>query len=142
MKRLDKSTGSSQYCHPMFRLPPLVRRCFAAFATLTVLVAPVTQVAHAQAMTHAAQECAHPASSHQHAPASSPHTQQHQHGGTCCDFCATGCATTIPLPVRATAIATPIARDAVVAGAPARSIRIVRLPHAFPFSLAPPLPTA
>jgi hypothetical protein len=125
----------------MLCLPLAFRRCFAAFAALIVLFAPITQVAHAQAMTRVAPECAPPASSHQHAPSSKPHTQQHHHDGACCDFCGAGCAAALALPARVTPLATLISGECMAAGAPTRRFRLARLPHAFPFSLAPPLPT-
>ena len=140
--RLDYAPGSPQYCHLMPRLPLPVRRCLAAFAALIVLLAPVTQLAHAQAMAHPAAACAHGEMAHGHAPASSRPSQQHSHGGACCDFCGACCATALALPTRAGLLAAPIAAACPADGAPSRTIRVVRLPHAFPFSLAPPLPTA
>jgi hypothetical protein len=126
----------------MIRPSPFVRRWFAAFAAVMVLFAPVTQVAHAQAMlAHVAADCDHPAMAHQQMPASGHHTQQHQHGGTCCDFCATGCATAVVLLSRAAAIPTPAIHEAVVASVMVVSIRIAPAPHLLPFSQAPPLLT-
>ena len=125
----------------MSRLAPPLRRVFAAFAAVTVLFAPVAQVAHAQAMNHAAAECAHP-TTHQHMPGSSQHGAPHQHAGTCCDFCSTGCATTVLLSSGATVLATPVAGARVTVVVPALLIRTAPSPHLLPFSLAPPLSIA
>ena len=139
--RLDIRIGSPQYCRLMIRLPPPLRRVFAAFAAVMVLFAPVTQVAHAQAMTHAAADCEHP-TTHQHVPASSEHSQNHQHAGTCCDICSTGCAAIALLSAEPTAVPSGIAHDIVISSLTARSLRNARAPHLLPFSQAPPLRTA
>jgi hypothetical protein len=123
----------------MPRLSPPIRRFFAAFAAVMVLLAPATQVAHAQAMlAHGAVNCDQPAMAHQQMPASGHHAQPHQHGGACCDFCATGCATAVVLLSRGAAIPASAILDAVVARVPAVSIRIAPAPHLLPFSQAPP----
>jgi len=137
--RLDNGAISPHYCRVMLRPAPVVRRCFAAFAAVMVLLAPVTQVAHAQAMiAHAAADCDQTAMAHQQMPSSSHHTPQHEHGGTCCDFCATGCATAAVLLSRAAAIPTPLIRDAIVVSVTSVGIRIAAAPHLLPFSQAPP----
>jgi len=128
------SMSSPRYWAVMIRRPPSVRRCVAAFAAVIVLFAPITEVAHARAMAHAAMDCSAPAASHHHAPA----PPRHQHAGTCCDFCAIGCTTTIALPAGLPAIAAALAEDADAAGVAGRSVHIALQPHLLPFSQAPP----
>src|ERR1022692_4704349 len=104
----------------MIRLPPSFRRCFAALAALVVVCSPIVPLVHAEAMARTAGQCAHSAPSHDHSPASSQHTQQHQHGATCCDLCAIGGATAISLPADAVAIAPPSTGEVLVVAAPGR----------------------
>lgn len=117
-----------------------LRRILAALAALCVLLAPVTQLAHAQAMVHDAAPHRDAAVMHHHhmVPGSSPHSQHHQHGATCCDLCPSGC--------QSAALPPTMAGLAAITGSQAFGLattghRLVprRSQHVLPFSLAPPL---
>jgi hypothetical protein len=122
----------------MTHAPMPFRRSFAAFATLAVLFAPTSQLAHAQAMVHeAAAHCSLPPMHHHASPASQPHGSHHQHGATCCDLCPSGCQAVALLPGIAGGVAV-IGSFVLAAVAAPYHVVVYRLPHALPFSLAPP----
>ena len=119
-----------------------LRRILAALAALCVLLAPVTQLAHAQAMVHdAAQPDAAAAVHHHMAPMSSPHGKHHRHGATCCDLCPAGCQTVALAPTMPR-IAALIASHAFGVAAARHDFVVRRLQHVLPFSLAPPFLSA
>jgi hypothetical protein len=118
--------------------PSLLRRSLAALAAFCVLLAPVTQLAHAQAMAHdAAQHRAASAMHHHMPPLSSPHSQRHQHGATCCDLCPSGCQT-VALPPAIAGLAAIVASHSFGLAAAGHSLVPRRPQHILPFSLAPP----
>jgi hypothetical protein len=116
-----------------------LRRSLAALSALCVLLAPVTQLAHAQAMAHDAAQ--HASSSMHHHMAPAPHGSRHQHGDTCCDLCPAGCQS-VALPPAMTGLGAIIGSHAF--GAPTAHHDLVpgRSKHVLPFSLAPPLRSA
>jgi hypothetical protein len=125
----------------MLRLPPPLRRCFAALATLALLFAPVAQVAHAQAMAHTVAACGSDSAMQQQMPASH-HSQQHQHDGACCDFCGVACATVAVLPAHTVLIAPLIAPAPRPVVTPAATSRASPAAHLLPFSQGPPSASA
>lgn len=120
--------------------PSPLRRILAALAAMCVLFAPVTQLAHAQAMAHdAAQHGAASTMHHHMAPV--PHGSRHQHGDTCCDLCPAGCQT-VALPPAMPRLAAFIASHAFGVATASHDFVVRRLQHVLPFSLAPPFLSA
>lgn len=118
-----------------------LRRALAAFATVAVLLAPVTPLAHARVMLQETMsDCSHPAAHHAMAPVAPQHSR-HQHTGNCCELCPGACQTT-PLTVDGSGIpplvSSVVAERASVSHelAPRRAARLL------PFSHAPPVISA
>jgi hypothetical protein len=128
------------YSPSMTSAPSPLRRSLAVLAAICVLLAPVTQLAHAQAMAHdAAQHRATSPMHHHMAPA--PHGSRHQHGDTCCDLCPAGCQT-VALPPAMAGLAAVIGSHSFGLVTAGHEFVPRRSQHLLPFSLAPPLLSA
>lgn len=135
---LASVAGAPHYSRPMIPAPTRFRRSLAALAALSMLLAPLSQMAHAQAMIHeAADSCAHPSMHHHMTPASAPHGSRHQHGANCCDLCPAGCQT-LALPPAMAGLSAIIASHIFQAATSRRNFVPRRAQHLLPFSLAPP----
>jgi hypothetical protein len=128
----------------LLKLP--LRRLFAAVSTAAVLTAPVSQLAHVEAMAQEAGGCAAMAMAMEMAPSASPaapaHAPSHHHDASCCDFCGIGCCAALgTVPTTIAAIGTAPLHHAAVATSTLRA-GDGPAPHFHPFSHAPPRLTA
>jgi hypothetical protein len=118
-----------------------LRRALAAFATVAVLLAPVTTLAHARAMLQETMsDCSHPAAHHAMAPMDPQHSR-HQHTGSCCDLCPGACQT-VAMMSGASGLPQFVIHVAADT-APVRRVFAPRhAPRLLPFSLPPPVHSA
>ncbi|MGH7523669.1 MAG: hypothetical protein ACREK8_05135 [Gemmatimonadales bacterium] len=118
-----------------------LRRALAAFATVGVLLAPVTSLAHARMMLQETMsDCGHPAAHHAMAPAVPQHSR-HQHTGSCCDLCPGACQTAALTACGSgmPPIVTHVVAERVSVG---HELAPRRTAHLLPFSHAPPVISA
>jgi len=119
-----------------------VRSLLANLATLAVLLAPASQLAHAHVMVRDAMDDCGQASVHHHAQATHPASgSPHSHAATCCDFCPPGCHTVVGPAAAVVGVAT-FEFDAVQPPTAGRAVSAARVPHLLPFSVPPPVPSA